>query len=111
MPPRLVKILHEPGQWLAEVEGRRLAVLEFRHWNMHNKTYRQPLAQQGDPRCAEFLSALTANDLAVMHRDPGDPGANNVHDGLIGVFRFSDLVISPDAVALTLVERYASPRS
>lgn len=111
--PRLVKIDDTRGLGLAEVEGNQLAILFERHWNFHNKAYREPITpeDQGSDRLNAVLGALARHDLIVMRRDQPLPGEDLAYGTYIGVFRFRDLVIGSDAFTLTLVERYASPSS
>ncbi|MCC6306008.1 MAG: hypothetical protein IT545_12540 [Rhodobacteraceae bacterium] len=106
--PRRVAIHGERGRWVAEVEGRWLAVLHqtFRE-GPHG--YRAPIPpeQPGQKRFEELRRALADHDLVVIQRDR-DP-LTLARAGYVGVFRFKDLRLDLRAgeLTLTLTERYA----
>jgi len=97
------------GEWTAEVEGRRLAVI---HTSKRKGVtgYHDPMvgAKIDGKRYSDFLVALQSQDLVVVQRDV--PGTFD-RDGYVGVFTFKDLSVSEDgAISLTLIERYADPK-
>lgn len=108
---RRVAIGGERGRWVAEVEGRWLAVIH--HSLREGPTgYRAAIAPEhpGQKRFQEFVAALEAHDLVVVQRDK-DP-VSLARNGYVGVFRFADLNIDLDSLVLTLrlVARYADPK-
>ena len=108
---RRVAIGGERGRWVAEVEGRWLAVIH--HSLREGPTgHRAAISPEhpGQKRFHEFAAALEAHDLVVVQRDR-DP-VSLARNGHVGVFRFADPRIDLDAPELTLrlVERYADPR-
>ena len=108
---RRVAIGGERGRWVAEVEGRWLAVIH--HTLRQGPTgYRAAIAPEhpGQKRFQEFVAALEAHDLVVVQRDKDRETLARA--GYVGVFRFADLRIDLEALELTLrlVERYADPR-
>jgi hypothetical protein len=108
---RRVKITGERGRWVADVEGRKLAVLH--HTLREGATgYRAPIAPEhpGSKRFQELVAALQDHDLVVIQRDKAPETL--ARDGYVGVFRFADLRIDLDALELTLrlTERYADPK-
>jgi len=103
---RTVHVLGAGGDWTAEVEGQRLAVIHSR-WRVRRSGYLDPMdgANRDGKRYADFLKALQENDLVVVQRDV--PGTFD-RDGYVGVFRFKDLVVGASGqISLSLVERYA----
>jgi len=103
---RTVHVLGARGDWTAEVEGQRLAVIHSR-WRVGRSGYLDPMdgANRDGKRYADFLKALQENDLVVVQRDV--PGTFD-RDGYVGVFRFKDLVVGASGqISLSLVERYA----
>lgn len=107
MTPRRVKIHGLRGQWVAEVEGKLLAVLHNSHWKPPS-TYLAAIrpTDLGGARLAALLDALRRESLVVMQRDKG-PDLDR--DGYVGVFAFSDLEITDDSVSLKIDGRYADP--
>ena len=110
---RLVHIHGERGRWLAEVEGRWLAVLHNTFWQKPDR-YRAPLFPEhlGQKRYEELVEALRRHDLVVMQRDKDRTSL--ARDGYIGLFRFTDLVIDTTdrwELSLTLTDRYADPKA
>ena len=104
--PRHVHIVGARGDWTAEVEGRRLAVIHT-CWRQGLTGYHDPMegANTTGKRYSDFVDALKSNDLVVVQRDV--PGSF-ARDGYVGVFHFKDLNIGPAGdVSLTLVARYA----
>ncbi|MBP6737216.1 MAG: hypothetical protein KA139_07245 [Rhodobacteraceae bacterium] len=104
--PRQVHIVGARGDWTAEVEGRRLAVIHS-CWRQGATGYHDPMsgANITGKRYDDFLDALKSHDLVVVQRDV--PGSF-ARDGYVGVFRFKGLEIGPKGeISLTLVERYA----
>lgn len=109
--PRRVRINGARGRWVAEVEGRWLAVLH--HSLREGATgYRAPIAPEhpGQKRFQELVAALEGQDLVVIQRDR-DP-ETLARDGYVGVFRFADLRLDLEALELSLrlTERYADPK-
>jgi hypothetical protein len=104
---RRVHILGKRGQWVAEVEGRLLAVLHNSHWTPP-AAYRAPIRPQdlGGAKLRGLLDALQRQPLAVMQRDKGP---NLDRDGYVGVFAFSGLAVTDEAITLTIDGRYADP--
>ena len=103
---RRLHIVGARGDWTADVEGRRLAVIHSR-WRHGASGYHDPMAgaATAGKRYADFVQALKTNDLVVIQRD--GPGGL-ARDGYVGIFRFADLLIgSAGDISLTLVERYA----
>ena len=112
-----VKILGKRGSWLAEVEGKQLAVLHDKLLGPGGE-YKQlcypetPLGKQH-----ALLDALKTHDLAVLQKDSeagshnrGEP--NHMRDGYVAVFRFTDLQIDDDlSFTLRFTERYAKPNN
>lgn len=107
---RRVKILGQRGRWVAEVEGRMLAVLHSTHM-LADGAHFAPF-DQGDPRGGakyqEFEEALRSQDLVVVQRDTS--ATDFARKGYVGVFRFADLRIDySEGVRLRLTARYADP--
>jgi hypothetical protein len=106
-----VKINGVRGGWLAEVEGRWLAVLH--HTLRHGPDRsRAPIRPQdvGTKRLHDLQVALRTHDLVVVQRDR-DP-VSLARDGYIGVFRFTDLTFDGDReFSLRLTEKYAEPKA
>lgn len=105
-----VKIQGRRGSYLAEVEGRKLAVL-------HQTFYSPPYAYHHpfknvaftSPKVQALIEALQDNDLFVLQAD-ADP-ETLARKGYIGVFRFTDLRVHPeDGLSLRITERYADPK-
>ncbi|MCL4187644.1 MAG: hypothetical protein KJZ85_08550 [Rhodobacteraceae bacterium] len=108
---RRVHIRGERGRWVAEVEGRWLAVLH-QTFRVGPHGYRAPIPPEhpGQKRFEELARALHEHDLVVVQRDR-DP-VTLARDGYVGVFRFKDLRVDTDAgeMSLTLTERHADPK-
>lgn len=107
--PRRVHIHGERGRWVAEVDGRWLAVLH-NSWRAGPTGYFDPMdgASVGGARYAELVGALRDHDEAVIQRDKSRDDFSRA--GYVGVFRFKDLAIGQDgSIRLTLVERTADP--
>ena len=103
---RRLHVVGARGDWTAEVEGRRLAVIHT-CWRQGPNGYHDPMegANTAGKRYADFVEALKANDLVVIQRDV--PGSF-ARDGYVGIFRFKDLLVGPlGEISLTLTERYA----
>jgi len=104
-----VKITGARGDWTAEVEARRLAVIHDT-WFKPKDRYLDPMqgADLNGKRYQDFLTALQSSDKVVMQRDiPGTFTRN----GYVGVFFFKDLVVGDDgSIGLTLTGRYADPK-
>lgn len=108
-----MKIHGQRGDWLAEVEGRRLAVLHNSFWDTRTGTYRAPIPREhpGQRRFEGLIVALTENDLAVMQIDRDR--VSLARKGYAGVFRFCDLKIDASTemlLTLRITERYAEPK-
>ena len=106
---RRVYIKGSRGDWTAEVEGRRLAVLHS-SWRVGMTGYHDPMtgAKIDGKDYAKYMAALMSEGLVVVQKDK--PGTLD-RDGYIGVFTFKDLAVEESgAVALNLVARYADPR-
>ena len=107
---RRVKITGARGRWVAEVEGRMLAVLHSTHMQPGGQLF-APF-DDGDPRgrarYEEFQEALRNHELVVIQRDRS--ATDFTRNGYVGVFRFSDLEIDyASGISLRLTERYADP--
>ncbi|MDW4549893.1 hypothetical protein R5H32_11060 [Defluviimonas sp. D31] len=108
---RRVKINGVRGRWVAEVEGKWLAVLHHLHRRGANGYEAAILPEHiGTKRLDDLLTALRENDLAVIQRD-ADPDTM-ARDGYVGVFRFTDLLIDKNTgISLRFTERYADPKT
>ena len=110
MIPKRVKIRGVRGGWLAEVEGKWLAVLHHTQRVPPNR-YVAPIRPQdiGTKRLAGLLDALRGNDLVVIQKDKD--AVSLARDGYVGVFRFTDLVVDDQReFSLTLTDIYARPK-
>lgn len=111
MSRRFVKINGFRGRWVAEVEGRLLAVLHHLH-RVPPDGYFGPIGDPrdiGTKRFRELEDALREHDLAVIQRDRD--AETLARDGYVGVFGFKDLVIDhARGISLTFTEKYAEPK-
>lgn len=107
---RRVKINGVRGRWIAEVEGRWLAVLHHLHRRGADGYESMILPEHvGTKRLDELLKALRENDLVVVQRD-ADP-ETLARDGYVGVFRFADLQFDEaTGISLRFTGRYADPK-
>ena len=96
------KIIGARGDWTAEFEGVRLAVIH-RHWWTPPDKYFDPMtgAKIDGARYQAYVAALRAYNRVVMQRD--DPRRTDTPLGLtldrrgyIGVFNFDNLMIHTD---------------
>lgn len=108
--PRLVKIHGERGRWVADVEGKQLAVIHHTLRVPPNRYVAPILAEHvGSKRLAEFERALRENCLVIIQRDKD--AVSLARDGYVGVFHFTDLKFDENSeMSLTLTDRYASPK-
>lgn len=110
-----VKIIGRRGSWLAEVEGKHLAVLHDRLLKKGGQYQQRCYPETPRNKQLELLEALKNHSLAVLQKDSkegsherGEP--NHMRDGYVAVFRFSDLQIDEDlSFTLRFTERYANP--
>jgi hypothetical protein len=105
-----VRITGARGDWIADVEGERLAVIHDTWWSGRN-VYRDPMVgvDLGGQRYLDYVEKLRDTDRVVVQRDKGNGSLER--DGYVGVFSFKDLRVNPDGpIEMTLVGRVASSR-
>ncbi len=103
--PRAVKITGARGDWTADLEGERLAVIHDLWWTPPS-AYFDPMegAKLDGKRYNDFVDALRVHDIAVMQRTAKDGSFSRL--GYLGVFRFSDFAVGADgSISLKIVER------
>jgi hypothetical protein len=110
---RFVKIHGQRGHWLAEVEGRWLAVLHNSFRDTRTGIYRASISPEhpGQKRFEALVAALADNDLVVMQIDKDRHSL--ARKGYAGVYRFLDLRVDLDdemTLSLKITEKYAEPR-
>lgn len=109
-PPRAVKITGGRGDWIADVDGERLAVIHDTWWTGKD-AYRDPMegVDVASKRYVEYVAKLQESDRVVVQRDKGD--GNLDREGYVGVFSFKDLVVDPAGpIEMRLTARVASAR-
>ena len=109
-PVRPVKIISGRGDWTAEVDGERLAVIHDTWWTGKG-AYRDPMVGVNvkAPRYVEYVETLEATDRVVVQRDKGN--GNLDRESFVGVFSFADLLVDPAGpVQLRLTRRVANAR-
>lgn len=109
MTVRPVKIVGRRGNWLAEVEGRLLAVLHST-WRIGGTGYFDPMldVKLEGLKYRRLVEALDLHNEVVIQKDRAPD--NFARDGYVGVFRFEDLRIGADgSIRLTLGEQTAEP--
>jgi hypothetical protein len=107
---RAVTITGARGDWIADVEGERLAVIHNTLWT-GREAYRDPMVgvDLGAKRYVDYIAKLQETDRVVVQRDKGQGSLER--DGYVGVFSFKDLKVDPDGpVEMTLTARVASSR-
>jgi hypothetical protein len=105
-----VKITGARGDWIADVEGERLAVIHDTHWSGRDG-YRDPMTgvDTATKRYVEYVAKLRDSDRVVVQRDKGQGSLER--DGYVGVFSFKDLEVDPAGpIELRLTARVASSR-
>ena len=113
MTARCVAIKGVRGRWVAQVEGRWLAVLHENFWVREpdgSGFYRGEIWPEHRKwkRLNDMLEALRLNKLVVMQRD-GEVQQSGIlsHRGYTGVFNFDGLQIDADAFTLRITSLYA----
>ena len=107
---RPVKITGARGDWIADVEGERLAVIHDTWWSGKN-VYRDPMTgvDVETKRYTDYVEKLRESDRVVVQRDKGQGSLER--DGYVGVFSFKDLQVDPAGpIEMTLTARIASSR-
>jgi hypothetical protein len=107
---RPVKITGARGDWIADVDGERLAVIHDTWWKGKD-AYRDPMkgVDTAAKRYTDYVAKLQETDRVVVQRDKGDGSLER--DGYVGVFSFKDLLVDPTGpIELRLTARVASSR-
>jgi hypothetical protein len=111
VPIRPVTITGARGDWIADVDGERLAVVHDTWWTGRD-AYRDPMVDVDltTKRYTEYVEKLRGSDRVVVQRDKGKGSLER--DGYVGVFSFRDLEIDPEGpVAMRLTARIANSRT
>ncbi len=98
------------GDWIADVDGERLAVIHDTWWSGKD-AYLDPMGgvDLAAKRYIDYVAKLRESDRVVVQRDKGDGSLER--EGYVGVFSFKDLVVDPSGpIALTLTARVANSR-
>jgi len=109
-PARAVKITGARGDWIADVEGERLAVIHDTWWSGKD-AYRDPMVgvDTATKRYLDYVAKLRESDRVVVQRDKGQGSLER--DGYVGVFSFKDLQVDPAGpIEMRLTARLASSR-
>jgi predicted xylose isomerase-like sugar epimerase len=111
-PPRIgpVTITGARGDWIADVDGERLAVIHDTHWSGKD-AYRDPMTGVDieTKRYTEYVQKLRESDRVVVQRDKGQGSLER--DGYVGVFSFKDLTVDPAGpIEMRLTARVANAR-
>jgi hypothetical protein len=107
---RPVTITGARGDWIADVDGTKVAVIHDTLWTGRD-AYRDPMdgVDIEAKRYKEYVAILREADRVVVQRDKGN--GNLERAGYVGVFSFRDLEIDPAGpVAMRLTGRVASAR-
>lgn len=107
---RSVSITGARGDWIADVDGDRVAVIHDTWWTGRDR-YLDPMdgIDIETKRYKEYVEILRAADRVVVQRDKGNGNLDRA--GYVGVFSFRDLEIDPAGpVAMRLTARVASAR-
>ena len=109
-PPsaRAVRITGARGDWIADVEGERLAVIHSTWWTGKD-AYRDPMVgvDVRAKRYVDYVAKLQETDRVVVQRDKGQGSLER--DGYVGVFSFKDLKVDPAGpIEMRLTSRVAS---
>jgi hypothetical protein len=112
-PPRIgpVKITGTRGDWIADVDGERLAVIHDTWWTGKD-AYRDPMENVDvtTKRYVEYVAKLRETDRVVVQRDKGQGSLER--EGYVGVFSFKDLEVDPAGpIEMRLTARVANARS
>lgn len=106
--PRAVRITGARGDWIADVEGERLAVIHNTWWTGKD-AYRDPMVGVDvlAKRYVDYVAKLQETDRVVVQRDKGQGSLER--DGYVGVFSFKDLKVDPAGpIEMRLTSRVAS---
>jgi len=109
-PIRPVTIAGARGDWIADVDGERLAVIHDTWWTGKD-AYRDPMVDVDvtTKRYLDYVAKLRESDRVVVQRDKGKGSLER--DGYVGVFSFRDLEVDPAGpVSMRLIARVASAR-
>ncbi len=105
-----VTITGARGDWIADVEGERLAVIHDTWWSGKN-AYSDPMegVDVATKRYVDYVAKLRESDRVVVQRDKGQGSLER--DGYVGVFTFKDLMVDPTGpIQMTLTARVANSR-
>jgi hypothetical protein len=105
-----MKIRGTRGDWTAEVDGRRLAVLHS-SWMQGLHDYHDPDigAERGSAKYAALMECLRGEDWIVMQRDAD--ATTMARNGYVGIFAFENLAVAEDgSFSLRLTRRVADPK-
>ena len=108
VPIRPVTITGARGDWIADVDGERLAVVHDTWWTGRD-AYRDPMVDVDltTKRYTEYVEKLRGSDRVVVQRDKGKGSLER--DGYVGIFSFRDLVIDPAGpITMRLTARVAN---
>ncbi len=110
-PIRPVTIASGRGDWIADVDGERLAVVHDTWWTGKD-VYRDPMVDVDvtTKRYIEYVAKLRESDRVVVQRDKGN--GNLDRSGYVGVFSFRDLDVDPAGpITMRLTARVAHSRT
>ena len=110
-PIRPVTITGARGDWIADVDGERLAVVHDTWWTGRD-AYRDPMVDVdlNAKRYIEYVAKLRETDRVVVQRDKGKGSLER--SGYVGVFSFRDLEVDPAGpITMRLTARIAHSRN
>lgn len=109
-PVGSAKISGARGDWIADVDGERLAVIHDTWWTGRD-AYRDPMegVDLASKRYVDYVAKLGDTDRVVVQRDKG--AGSLEREGYVGVFAFKDLLVHPEGpIELRLTARVANAR-